>query len=146
MTDPIRIVLAGVPVAKGRARMTRAGFAYTPAHTRKSEAALRLAASEAMGDREPLSCAVRVTIAVFLPIPISWSAKKRLSAAQGYLVPTSRPDLDNYVKAAFDACNTIVFRDDSQVAGLDVLKCYDAKPRIEILVEECGGIIKAINP
>ena len=34
----VTIVIAGQPVAKGRPRVTRKGFAYTPAATRKYEA------------------------------------------------------------------------------------------------------------
>jgi hypothetical protein len=32
--DPVTIVIGGDPVAKGRPRITRKGFAYTPAATR----------------------------------------------------------------------------------------------------------------
>lgn len=45
--EPIRIIVDGLAVAKGRARATRKGFVYTPAATRKYEAYARLAASEA---------------------------------------------------------------------------------------------------
>jgi hypothetical protein len=38
MSGAVTIVIGGEPVAKGRPRMTRKGFAYTPAATRKYEA------------------------------------------------------------------------------------------------------------
>jgi hypothetical protein len=44
VSDPITIIIGGEPVVKGRPRMTRRGFAYTPAATRKYEAHGRLAA------------------------------------------------------------------------------------------------------
>jgi hypothetical protein len=54
MSAPITFVVNGAAVAKGRPRMTRKGFAYTPAATRKYEAHARLAAGLAMADQPPL--------------------------------------------------------------------------------------------
>jgi Holliday junction resolvase RusA-like endonuclease len=50
MSGAVTIVIGGPPTAKGRPRMTRRGFAYTPAKTRKYEAHGRLAAQQAAGD------------------------------------------------------------------------------------------------
>src|SRR5262245_9606946 len=93
---PITIVIGGAAVAKGRPRMTRKGFAYTPAATRKYEAHGRLAAQEAMAGRPPISTPVHAEIVVDLPVPASWSQKKQDAALRGEIRPTSRPDVDNY--------------------------------------------------
>jgi Holliday junction resolvase RusA-like endonuclease len=116
--EPIRVIVDGLAVAKARARVTRGGFVYTPAATRKYESYARLAASEAMNGRPPLHGPVRLELLVELPIPASWSQKKRLTAIAGLIQPTSRPDLDNYVKSALDAINTIVIADDCQITEL----------------------------
>jgi len=79
----ITIVIAGEPVAKGRPRATRQGFVYTPAATRKYEAHGRLAAQQAMDGRPPLAVPVRADITVDLPVPASWSAKRRDTALRG---------------------------------------------------------------
>ena len=42
------------------------------------------------------------------------SKRKRAAAIVGGVLPTSRPDLDNFIKSALDAINTIVVVDDSQ--------------------------------
>lgn len=46
-----------------------------------------------------------------------------------------RGDLDNYIKTVFDAMNTVVFYDDSQVIFLSASKEYGT-PGITIVVDE----------
>src|SRR5215471_8238394 len=111
MNEAITITINGEVVAKGRPRMTRRGFVYTPAATRKYEAHACLAAQVAMGDRTPLQVPVRIELIVELPVPTSWSKKRGAAALAGTIAPTSKPDIDNYVKAALDAINTIIVSD-----------------------------------
>ena len=97
---PIVVTIGGPAVAKGRARFTRKGFAYTPAKTRKYEAHGRLAAQVAMADKPPFAGPVHLTALIELPIPGSWSKRRCASAILGDIRPTSRPDIDNYLKSA----------------------------------------------
>jgi Holliday junction resolvase RusA-like endonuclease len=127
---PVTVVVAGEPVAKGRPRMTKRGFAYTPASTRKYEAHGRLAAQVAIDGRPPIEAPVRVELLIELPVPSSWSARKRAMAITGDILPTSRPDVDNYIKAALDSINEIVVCDDSQVVELRARKKYGAAPKL----------------
>jgi Holliday junction resolvase RusA-like endonuclease len=139
MTEPLIIEFVGDPVAKGRARMSIAGgrpIAYTPAKTRKYEAALQCMAREAMNGRERFLGAVEVSVNARLPVPASWSKKKRAAALAYEIWPTSRPDADNYAKAALDALNAVAFNDDSQVVVLMVGKSYSEKPGLHITVRE----------
>lgn len=127
----------GEPVAKGRPRFASIGGkprAYSPAKTRKYEAALQYAAREAMGDRPLLVGALSMSVVASLPIPASWSKKKQDMARAGTIWPTSRPDVDNYAKIASDALNAVVYLDDCQIALLTVQKVYSDRPglRIEI--------------
>jgi hypothetical protein len=80
--DPVTIIISGDPVAKGRPRLTRKGFAYTPAATRKYEAHGRLAAQDAMGP--PIAVPVRVVALVELPVPASWSRARTAAAITGH--------------------------------------------------------------
>src|SRR5262249_43732765 len=67
-------------------------------------------------EREPCpSPSARAEITVDLPVPASWSGRRRDAALRGEVRPTSRPDTDNYIKAALDAINAIVVADDSLV-------------------------------
>ena len=51
-------------------------------------------------------------------------------AITGAVRPTSRPDVDNYVKAILDAINTIVVADDSQVVELRAAKKFGVSPKL----------------
>ena len=134
ISEPVTVVLAGEPVAKARPRATRRGFVYTPAHVRKYEAHGRLAAQQAMDGQPPITVPVRAEIAVDLPAPTSWSAKRRDAALRGDIRPTSRPDIDNYIKAALDAINAIVLADDSLVVDLVAIKRYAPVPALTIMI------------
>jgi len=133
-TAPIIVVIAGEPVAKARPRATRKGFVYTPAHLRKYEAHGRLAAQLAMGDRPPIEVPVRLELVAELPIPASWSARKRSRAVAGDLLPTSRPDVDNYIKAGLDCLSEIVVRDDSQIVEITARKKFNLTPKLVMTV------------
>src|SRR5262245_44316004 len=85
---------------------------------RKYEAHGRLAAQQAMDGRPPITVPARAKITVDLPVPASWSGKRRDAALRGEVRPTSRPDTDNYIKAALDQINAIVVTDDSLVVHL----------------------------
>jgi Holliday junction resolvase RusA-like endonuclease len=132
--EPITIVIDGAAVAKGRPRMTRRGITYTPAATRKYEAHGRLAAQLAMEGRTPIAVPVRMVAQVELPIPSSWSQRRRSAAIAGDIRPTSRPDIDNYLKAAMDAINEIVVADDSLIVELDARKRYGADPKLVLTI------------
>lgn len=133
----VRFSIPGAPVAKGRARIsTRGGFAraYTPQKTQRYEDLIRLAAGAAMESRPLMEGPLRATLTAFVPIPSSLSKAKKAAAIEGRLRPTTRPDLDNYVKV-IDALNGIVFKDDGQVASIVADKFYSERPRLELVVE-----------
>src|SRR5262245_583691 len=134
MSGAVTIVIGGEPVAKGRPRMTRRGFAYTPAATRKFESHGRLAAQLVMDGRPPISAPVRAEIVIDLPVPASWSTKRRDAALRGDVRPTTRPDCDNYVKAGLDCINNIVVSDDSMIVDLLVSKRYATIPQLLITI------------
>jgi Holliday junction resolvase RusA-like endonuclease len=134
VSSTVTIVIGGEPTAKGRPRVTRKGFVYTPAKTRRYEAHGRLAAQLAMAGRPPISVPVRAEITVDLPVPASWSGKRREAALRGEIKPTTRPDCDNYCKAAMDAINNIVVSDDSMIVDLVVSKRYASIPQLTIAV------------
>ena len=141
--QPVVIELAGPPEAKGRARSAlirrRDGGSfisnYTPANTRKYESHLRLAAQQAMGDRPLIDGPVWLRVDAAMTIPTSWSDKKRKAAAAGLILPTKKPDWDNYAKIC-DSLNGVVFNDDVQVCAGMVFKFYSERPRLRIEVRE----------
>jgi Holliday junction resolvase RusA-like endonuclease len=133
----IEIVLLGAPRGKERPRMTKTGHVYTPEKTRDYEAALKFAAKEAMGDRPPLDGPLHMTMKVVVPIAQSWPKKRQAAARAGTEFPTKKPDLDNFMKV-IDACNLIVWIDDSQIVTTNIEKRYGDKPGMWIFVSHVG--------
>lgn len=134
----IVVTVPGAPVAKGRPRITaRGGFAraYTPAKTVRYEDLVRIAAYDAMNGNAPVTGQVTVCITAYVQPPKSMRKRDREAAAEGLLHPTTRPDADNYAKAALDGCNGILFKDDAQVTDLIVRKRFSERPRLVISME-----------
>jgi Holliday junction resolvase RusA-like endonuclease len=98
--------------------------------------ALRLAAQEAMithGLEELLQGPIAVVVRADLPVPDSWSKKKKGLALDGTMRPTAKPDADNIAKM-MDAFNGVVWHDDKQIAELYIRKDYSEKPGLTVTV------------
>lgn len=75
-------------------------------------------------------------IYIFVPIPKSYTKKQRAAIESGDLRPAKKPDVSNYIKLIEDACNGILYKDDSQIVELRAKKFYSDSARIEIEVVE----------
>lgn len=127
----INFAIPGRIGGKGRPRFVRAtGRTYTPEKTRSTEALVRTIASDAMKGDAPLEGAVALKVNVWITPPQSWSKKKR--AAADYV--TGKPDCDNVLKLIGDACNGIVWRDDSQIAEASISRRYMASGQECVIV------------
>jgi Holliday junction resolvase RusA-like endonuclease len=69
-------------------------------------------------------------------IPQSWSNKKRQDALECKIWPTSRPDLDNIIKAVLDGILRVAIVDDNQVVHLIARQLYSETPKLFIEIEE----------
>lgn len=123
MTGSVAFEFAGPPIGKARPRITRWG-AYTPQRTAKHEASIKAAAGQAMAGQKPLEGPLKGSLIFTMPIPASWPKRKRQDAEEGRIWPTGKPDADNLAKAVMDACNGVVYVDDSQIVALAVVKMY----------------------
>lgn len=125
----LRFVVEGVPVPKARPRVTKTGRTYTPEKSAAYERLVRHIALSSM-QKSGLSLAetsVFVEVVAYMPIPASWPRKKRIGALLGGIRPIVRPDLDNIVKSVLDACNGVVYGDDSQVCTMVLQKRYETE-------------------
>ena len=129
----ISIYLPGTPVPQSRPRFTRQGHTYKAPRTAAYAKALALAAKEVMAGRKPLEGAVSVIITIDLSVPASWPKGKRAIALNGMVHPTSKPDLDNFIKQ-LDALNGIAWIDDSQVSVIHAAKRYADRPGMSIVI------------
>lgn len=136
--DPIRLVIPGTPIGKGRPRIRNWGThasQYTPEKTANYESMVALVGQQAMAGREPLDEPLATTILVVAPIPASWSKRKQAMAVAGEIRPGGKPDVDNVIKALFDGLNKVVWRDDSLVVECLAEKWYGPTPRVEMTVK-----------
>jgi Holliday junction resolvase RusA-like endonuclease len=86
----------------------------------------------------PIEGPVVLGVRVIRSIPVSWSKRKKNQALSGFLRPTSKPDLDNYLKHFKDCANGILWHDDAQVVGYlpGTGKYYGEHGRWEIEVRQ----------
>lgn len=119
----ISVIIPMTPVAKGRPRFTRTGFAYTPAKTRQAEKDIQAFLKGYPLFAEGIPLAVTITCYFLRPK----SAKKRL-------YPPG--DVDNYAKTVLDAAQGKLYQNDNQITRLLVRKEYGDVPRIEVSLEE----------
>lgn len=140
MGQMVSMTIYGEPVAQGRPRFTKAGGfvrAYDPAKSRNYKDYIKLVASEHKPDK-PLEGALELHVTVCRSIPKSFSRRKAEAAERGEIRPTTKPDVDNYLKGVKDALKGIIWRDDSQIVRVVADKYYSRQPRIEIDVRELG--------
>jgi len=153
--EEISVIIPGIPVPKGRPRFhimkTREGVpyvhTYTPSETVKYEEMVSAYARQAIkpGTRPIAEKALKVEAVAYMPIPQSYSAKKVADAVAGYLKPIVKPDIDNLIKSALDACNGIVWADDNLICDLSIRKEYDVRPRLELKVSVIEPDIMGVN-
>lgn len=86
---------------------------------------------------EPLNGAIYLSLTFHMPMPESWSEKKK-QRMNGQM-HTKKPDRDNLEKGVCDAFNKIVWKDDGQVCDGPIRKFYSFEPRIEVEVKEVSA-------
>lgn len=135
MTAHYTFTIPGPMRGKQRPRSTRQGRIYTPAETVNAEAWVRQCAVAACG-QPVLPGPVELHMYVRIPVPASWSKKKRAAALAWELFPTGKPDLDNVAKLLADALNGILWRDDSQIVRMVLSKRYGVEAETSVQVRE----------
>lgn len=137
MKSKIKFAVLGEPVAQGRPRATTINGRvrmYDPKKSSDYKKYVRLVASQ-YAPSKLLEGPLSMTVTVYRPSLKSFSKKKAREAEDGLLRPTTKPDVDNYVKGIKDALKQVIWKDDSQVVDLRVSKYYSEKPRIEVEIE-----------
>lgn len=145
----IAFTIPGAPQGKGRPKVVKiAGFTRmaTPAKTVAYEGLVAHAAQLALGGAPLLDGAAGCNVFIDAPVPASWSDKKRRAALAGDIMPTTKPDADNVVKAVFDGCNGVLWRDDVLVVDLRVRKRYAATPCVRVEVWRVDKPLAEVQP
>lgn len=130
----------GEAVGKGRPRVTRRGgkiHTYTPEKTRLFEDAIRFELLASTCEAMPIYDAdipLKAEIKIGTKIPSSYSKKKKQKCLNGEIAPTKKPDIDNILKAIFDAMCGFAMADDSQIVEVIAEKLYVEAPFVEVTI------------
>lgn len=138
--------IPGPVVGKGRPRVSTIGGharMYTPAKTLAYEGLVAVAAQTAMQGAPLIEGAVRIELLIRVAVPASWSQKKQRMALAGDLIPTTKPDADNVLKAICDGCNGVVWRDDVQAAEGSWRKRYHSAPGVDVRIVPLAEVEQA---
>lgn len=127
----IRFEIPGEPIPLKRHR-TSNGKTYDPSKDAKRNFAW-LVKQRSVG-LFPHAEAIKVVIEYHMPIPQSYSNRKRLNAIGR--PHTKKPDLTNLAKFTEDALNHILWKDDAIIADLHVKKIYSEEPKTLIMLEK----------
>lgn len=139
MTLQIEFMVPGDPRGKGRPRFSRVGKftkTYTDPKTRLYELKIANEAKLAMFPHEPLEGPVAVWMEINVPIPASYSKKRKEACLLGVEMPCKKPDADNIAKGILDAMNGIIYKDDVQVVRLSLQKNYSTEPGVYTMIRE----------
>lgn len=134
----LTITIPGEMRGKGRPRFsTRNGrpVAFTDSRTANAETWVRACAAGVVTGA-PLEGPISLRVEIGVPVPASWSKRKRADALAGAVWPTAKPDLDNVLKLVGDALNGIVWRDDKQIVRAEVVRRYVEAPATVLTVTE----------
>lgn len=85
---------------------------------------------------KPFDSAINVSIVFYRPIQKSISKIEKMRRHYGVVLPAVKPDIDNFVKSAFDAFNGALWTDDNLITDMNIKKRYSLKPRIVVKIVE----------
>ena len=115
----MKIEIPGKPIPLNRPRASKNRF-YDSQYQVKENIVLYVNAH--YGTLLPLEHPISIYMTFYMPIPISWSKKKKkLFIGQPH---TATPDLDNLVKFVNDCFNGVFWQDDSLIAEINAQKVW----------------------
>ena len=84
--------------------------------------------------KEPLTSAIKLIVAFYLPIPKSTSKVRRTAMINRVILPCVKPDIDNLAYLVTNALKKIVYEDDNQICYMELKKWYSDEPKTVIQV------------
>ena len=132
----MKITIYGDPKAQKRPRFARRGkfvTTYDPSNLEKDNFICQIIKNK---PDKPIEGALSLMCRYYLPIPKSFSKRKKIRLTQETTPHVKRPDLDNLDKFVMDCMNSIFYSDDSQIYSKQSFKFYSPIPRTEIELVE----------
>lgn len=134
----IKFTVLGKPQGKARPRFRKIGnhvSTYNPKQTTDYEKLVKLSAIEQCKDK----LNKKYTGLVKMSIKAYFKPNKSISKKQyNLLIGTEhlkKPDSDNIAKIICDSLNGVAYKDDSQVAYLEIEKYYEEEERVEVKIK-----------
>lgn len=122
----ISFKIPGVVVAQGRPRASSMGGKvrmYDPPKSREYKKYVKDVA-QYYAPTMPLEGPLSMRIVICREYLKSFTKKQRFQAEDGALMPITKPDIDNTAKSIMDSLNGLIYKDDSQIVELVLLKKY----------------------
>lgn len=138
ITMTIKFIVSGKPQGKARPRFRKIGnyvSTYNPKQTTDYEKLVKLSAIEQCNDKlnKQYTGLVKMSIKAYFKPNKSISKKQYdLLIGKYYL---KKSDADNIAKIICDSLNGVAYKDDSQVAYLEIEKYYAEEERVEVIIE-----------
>ena len=128
------------PVGKGRPRATnKDGWMnnYTPKRTKEFEDIVRYEFISQIREEKPVfkaDTALNARVIIAQTVPRSYPKKLREKCLAHKVVPTKKPDIDNVLKAVFDALNGFAYEDDKQIVQVYAWKVYAEEGHVDVRI------------
>lgn len=139
-SDQVVINLDIEPTPQLRPRATRRGgfiHVYDQPKVKAYKLAVkRLAEQTKPGQHDPLTGPLEVKVTFYRTVQRSLSKAETDRRLTNKVKPTTKPDVDNYIKALLDALNGILWKDDAQIVKLEAQKRYAKKGHVEIVIDK----------
>ena len=125
---------------QGRPRSVRMGAGVRMYDPPKSKAYKQMVAAKVrsymkINGIQTITEPLAVHLNFYFTPPKSYTKKKLKLIEEGKLHYTKSVDADNLAKGVLDACNKILFKDDSQVVELNITKRYGKEDCVEVRLE-----------
>lgn len=124
-------VIDELPIAMARPRF---GFGKVFYPQKKEKLAYSLLIKK-QHNGTPFECPIALSIIFHMPIPKSYSKKKRSLILDNELLFVKKPDIDNLIAFVLNCMTGIVYKDDAQVYSIAAIKKFSDNPKIEIFVQ-----------
>jgi len=124
-------ILPGDPTPLARPRFAK-NHVYDSQQSEKEAASLII---KHQHNHSPLlKGSLILDVTFFMPLPISWSDKKRNEQFRQF--HSYKPDTSNLLKFIEDICTGIIYNDDSQISYIIAKKIYAFEPCTKFTVTE----------
>jgi len=131
----IEVFITGTPVSQSRPRFARRGAfvtTYDAAPAKDYKAYVRMVAGQYMAAMglEPIKRDIPLCIRLEIGLQRPKTKPKR------YVLPTSKPDCDNFFKGITDAMESICYEADQQITHVTIQKRYSEQPGVLVMIWE----------